>query len=217
MQNNNLKRTLQDDFIDCEYDSAEDSVEAAVNISKGKKRTQVIYRAIVCYFLEKETLKNPYTFNPKIFLKNHPQITIEAAQKWKASTDLGIAKIFEKIKSGSVLPFEEQPNITWLRNGQLLPFRDVPIPLQQQYIADPMKFRVSETKIRKKKNYKYKRKLQINLYIQSLPKQWIRFKKLHLWKPMTMTIFKTMILWVIMINLTTMRCLLQMKIHVHQQ
>jgi hypothetical protein len=217
MQNNNLKRTLQDDFIDCEYDSAEDSVEAAVNISKGKKRTQVIYRAIVCYFLEKETLKNPHTFNPKIFLKNHPHLTIEAALKWKASTDLGIAKIFEKIKSGSVLPFEEQPNITWLRNGQLLPFRDVPIPLQQQYIADPMKFRVSETKIRKKKNYKYKRKLQINLYIQSLPKQWIRFKKLHLWKPMTMTIFKTMILWVIMINLTTMRCLLQMKIHVHQQ
>ena len=81
-----------------EDDSAEDSVEAAVNLSKGKKRTQVIYRAIVCYFLEKETLKNPYTFNPKIFLKNHPNLTIESALKWKASTDLGIAKIFEKIK-----------------------------------------------------------------------------------------------------------------------
>ena len=158
MQNSNLKRTLQDDLMDAENDSVEDSVEAAVNLSKGKKRTQVIYRAIVCYFLEKETLKNPYTFNPKIFLKNHPQLTFEAVQKWKASTDLGIAKIFEKIKSGSVLPFEEQPNITWLRNGQLLPFRDVPIPLQQQYIADPMKFRVAETK-RKKKSLKIQKKI----------------------------------------------------------
>ena len=92
-------------------------------------------------------------------MKNHPNLTIESALKWKASTDLGIAKIFEKIKSGSVLPFEEQPNITWLRNGQLLPFKDVPIPLQRQYIADPMKFRVSETKIRKKKSLKIQKKI----------------------------------------------------------
>jgi len=153
MESVNIKRTLQDDLINCEDDS-EDVDEL---LGKGRSMVPIIYRAIVCYFLEKEIQKNPISFNHKRFLQNHPSLTFTAARKWKASADNGIAQIFEKIKSGSVIPFDEQPNITWMNNGRLLPFSDIPRAIKLQYIDDPNKIRLTEKK--RKNNFNKQMKL----------------------------------------------------------